>query len=72
MFESSRPHNPYSTSSEFDPMLRHSTRSRMLHGDSEIILPNDFDHQAFHQPNSRKITKIIPSMFEKKEIKFNK
>jgi 3-hydroxy-3-methylglutaryl CoA synthase len=44
----------------------------MLHGDSEIILPNDFDHQAFHQPNSRKVTKIIPSMFEKKEIKFNK
>lgn len=43
--------------------LRHSSGSRILHNDSEIILANNFDHQAFHQPNTRKVTKITPSMF---------
>jgi hypothetical protein len=44
----------------------------MLHEDNEIILSNDFNHQAFQQPNTRKVTKIISSMFQrKKEIEFN-
>jgi hypothetical protein len=57
MFESPHRHN------EFDPALRHSAGSRLLHGDNAVILTNDFDHQAFHQPNTRKVTKITPSMF---------
>jgi 3-hydroxy-3-methylglutaryl CoA synthase len=59
MFESPHHHNPYSTSS----ILRHSNGTRTLHEDHDTILTNDFDHQAFHQPNTRKVTKIIPSMF---------
>lgn len=51
--------NPYSTSSEF----RHSVNSRILHDDNDVILTNDFDHQTFHRPNTRKVTKITPSMF---------
>ncbi len=56
--------NPYSASSEFDSSLRHSAGSRLLHGDDDVIFTNDFNHQAFHQPNTRKVTKITPSMFE--------
>ncbi|CAF3710818.1 unnamed protein product [Rotaria sp. Silwood1] len=49
-----------SYSSEHDNILRHSTNSRMLHNDHDVILTNDFEYQQFHQPNTRKITKIIP------------
>jgi len=69
MFESPHHHNPYSTSSEFDTVLRHSNGTRTLHGDHDTILTNNFDHQAFHQPNTRKVTKIIPSMFRGKKMK---
>jgi hypothetical protein len=71
MFESPHPRHPYSASSEFDSSLRHSARSRLLHGDNDVILANDFNHQAFHQPNTRKVTKITPSMFQKKRKKTN-
>jgi hypothetical protein len=59
-------HHPPPTSSqsfpsELDTVLRHSTNSRLLHEDSDAILTNDFEHQAFHQPNTRKVTKITPS-----------
>ncbi len=73
MFESPHRRTLYSTSNEFDTPLRHPTSSRMLHEDNEIILSNDFNHQAFQQPNTRKVTKIISSMFQrKKEIEFNR
>jgi 3-hydroxy-3-methylglutaryl CoA synthase len=66
MFESPHHHNPYSTSS----ILRHSNGTRTtLHEDHDTILTNDFDHQAFHQPNTRKVTKIIPSMFRRRKKK---
>jgi hypothetical protein len=44
----------------------------MLHETNDIILANEREHSAFHQPHTRKITKIIPSMFRKRYIKFNK
>ncbi|CAF3233478.1 unnamed protein product, partial [Rotaria sp. Silwood2] len=46
-----------SFSSDHDNILRHS---RTLHEDNDVILTNGFEHQQFHQPNTRKITKIIP------------
>ncbi|CAF1165406.1 unnamed protein product [Rotaria sordida] len=49
-----------SSSFENDHILRHSTNSRMLHENNDIILTNDFQYEQFHQPNTRKITKIIP------------
>jgi hypothetical protein len=49
--------------SELDSALRHSANSRSLHGDNDTILANDFERQEFHQPNTRKVTKITPSMF---------
>jgi hypothetical protein len=43
--------------SELDTVLRHSTSSKILHRE------NDIDRQAFHQPITRKMTKVIPSKF---------
>lgn len=47
-------------SQEFEVPLRHSANSRMLHNEHDIILTNNLHHQPFHQPNTRKITKITP------------
>jgi 3-hydroxy-3-methylglutaryl CoA synthase len=58
--------SPYSASRGFDSSLRHSAGSKLLHSNDDVILTNDFTHQAFHQPNTRKVTKITPSMFEEK------
>jgi hypothetical protein len=71
MFESSHPRSTYSTSSEFDPIPRRSPASRLLHEENDIILTNGFDHQAFHQPNTRKITKVIPSIYSIEKNKSN-
>jgi hypothetical protein len=57
---------PSSSPSELDTILRHSANSRMLHGNGEVMLTNGSEQQAFHQPNSRKVTKITPSIFQKK------
>ena len=51
----------FESSAEFDTSLRHSAGSRLLHDDNDVILTNGFDHQTFHPPHSRKVTKIIPS-----------
>ena len=57
------PTSSHSFPSELDNTLRQSNGSRMLHGVNDVILSNGFEHQAFHQPHTRKITKITPSMF---------
>ncbi|CAF4002706.1 unnamed protein product, partial [Adineta steineri] len=54
------PPSSHSFPSEPNISLRHSNGSRMLHGNNDIILSNGFEHQTFHQPHTRKITKITP------------
>ena len=61
-----RQHSPIasrSLSSEFDTALRYSSGSRLLHGANDVIFANDLNYQPFNQPQTRKITKITPSMF---------
>jgi hypothetical protein len=43
--------------SELDTVLRHSTSSRILNRE------NDIERQAFHQPTTRKMTKVLSSKF---------
>jgi len=47
--------------SQLDTVLRHSTSSKILHRE------NDIDRQTFHQPITRKISKVIPSKIAMKD-----
>lgn len=76
MFESRLPMQNYSYSSHyqqspisqtssfnFDSGLKQSPNLRALHTDDDAILTSSWEQQQqFHQPNTRKVTKIIPSM----------
>lgn len=50
--------------SELDAVLQHSTSSKILHRE------NDLDRQSFHQPVTRKMTKIISSKFKNFNLTF--
>ncbi|UJR14698.1 hypothetical protein I4U23_001691 [Adineta vaga] len=63
-----RQHSPFPRSptashsfpAELDTILRQSNGSRILHSANEAIFTNGNDYQQFHQPQTRKITKITP------------
>ncbi|CAF0959170.1 unnamed protein product [Rotaria sordida] len=46
--------------SELDTVLRTSTSSKILHKENDIVRTNDFERQTFHQPITRKMTKVLP------------
>ena len=58
-------HLPQSQSfpSELDAVLRHSTSSRILHRENEIVRTNDLERSSFHQSITRNTSKILPSKY---------